>query len=264
MDQTENIAELVSYTLWGLPGQLVSLPAKQENLLETSVITCTSCNLRWPTLLKVSVEFRGLQAQITSLSQHVWRNGLAYQQLHGQWQQNCLRVTEANARLDEAKEALQAQEIRHALQTQELSITKDSLSHEFRLLEDSEEKLKLQRNTIQKMVVILNKLVSPDELTKRYGVWLPDDLGLGTLLQTHHDLEHQGGVSRNKIEDLERQLQEKQIQISKLQQENEDTSSRLQNQESESAALRQELSQYCSDEDVEFGTAMLGKRQRLQ
>ncbi|KAI4285292.1 MAG: hypothetical protein L6R38_000774 [Xanthoria sp. 2 TBL-2021] len=70
------------------------------------------------------------------------------------------------------------------LQTQELNVTKDSLHHEFRLLAKSEEVLKVQRHTIQALVGTLNKLVSPEEMGKHYGVVLPNDFGLGTLLNS--------------------------------------------------------------------------------
>ncbi|KAL8770677.1 MAG: hypothetical protein Q9209_003745 [Squamulea sp. 1 TL-2023] len=212
----------------------------------------------------VSAEFKGLQAQITSLSQHLWRNGLAYQQLHEQWQQSCRRASEANTKLGETRELMQAQEIRQTLQIQELGLTKDSLSHEFRLLEQNEEKIRLQSETIQKLVVTLNKLVSPDEMTTYYGVLLPDDFGLGTMLKTNQDLQHQASASQHRIEDLERRIQDKEVYISGLQREQEKTFSELQSKDSEIGALRQELSQYCNEGEVEFGTAVLGKRKRLQ
>ncbi|KAL8673856.1 MAG: hypothetical protein Q9168_001721 [Polycauliona sp. 1 TL-2023] len=234
------------------------------NLDSTSVLTCSSCNLRWPSLLKVNVEFRGLQAQISSLSQHLWRNGLAYKQLHEQWEQSCIRITEANTKLEEARETLQALEVEKALREQELSVTKDSLSHEFRLLQGHEEDIRLQRDTVHKLVVVLNKLVSPKELANYYGVLLPDDFELGTILQTNEDLLYQHSATRQNTQDLMEQLDDKAEQISALQQELEDRSSALLDRDSEIGALRQELSQYCNEEDVEFGTAMLGKRKRMQ
>ncbi len=210
------------------------------------------------------MEFRGLQAQITSPNQHLWRNGLAYQQLHEQWQRSCVRVTEANAKLEETKEALQANEIDKALQAQELSVTKDSLSHEFRLLQQSEEKIKLQCTTIHNLVVALNTLVSPKDFANHYGVLLPGNFELGTVLKTNEDLLCQKSADQDKIEDLQRRLDEKDDQISTLQREQEDTSLELQSRDSEIGALRQKLSQYCNEGEVEFGTAMLGKRRRVQ
>ena len=210
------------------------------------------------------MEFRGLQAQITSLSQHLWRNGLAYQQLHGQWQESCDRITQANAKLEETREALQALEVEKALQAQELSVTKDSLSYEFRLLGESEEKIQLQRDTIHKLVSVLNQLVSPDVMTSHYGVLLPDNFELGTILKSNEDLLCQEKASQHQTDILREQLNDKDAQITALQREQEELSLELQGKDSEVGALRQELSQYCNEEEIEFGTAVLGKRKRVQ
>ena len=218
---------------------------------------CASCNLRWPSLQKVKVDFQGLQAQLTGLTQQLWRNNTAYQQLQQQWQQSRLRETETGSKLAEAKEALQEQEKSFAVQTLELEVTKDSLNHEFRLQAGSEETIALQRDTIQKLVTCLNKLVSPDDLTIQYGILLPDEFGLGTMLKENQDLKYLRGS-------FEQQLQLKELDILRLQQEKQEAEAKHQRDESEIGALRQELLQYCSEEEVEFGTAVLGKRRRTE
>ncbi|KAL8641814.1 MAG: hypothetical protein Q9228_001432 [Teloschistes exilis] len=227
-------------------------------------MTCSSCRLRWPSYQKVQVEFQGLQAQITMWRQHAWRAGVANQQLQVHYQQSCARATEILSKLDETKQTLEDRDTQNALQSQELQITKASLDHEFKLLAESEDSLRQQRGVTLTLVRVLNDLVEPEELSEQYDLSLADDFKLGSFIRNTHGLEQHNLSLKESLTDLEGRLKDQENNIEQLQQDKKDVLQDLRKKESEVGALRQELSQYLSEEEVEFGTAVLGKRKRAR
>ncbi|KAL8642305.1 MAG: hypothetical protein Q9228_000983 [Teloschistes exilis] len=213
---------------------------------------------------KVQVEFQGLQAQITMWRQHVWRAGVANQQLQVHYQQSCARATAILSKLDDTKKTLEDRETQNALQSQELQITKASLEHEFKLLAQSEDSLRQQRAVTLTLVRVLDDLVETDELSEQYDLSLPDDFKLGSFIRNTLGLEQRHQALKESLTDLEGRLKDQENDIEQLQQDKKEAIQDLQKKESEIGALRQELSQYLSEEEVEFGTAVLGKRKRAR
>ncbi|KAI4089638.1 MAG: hypothetical protein LQ339_008510 [Xanthoria mediterranea] len=141
--------------------------------------------------------------------------------------------TQINVNLTEAQAQIQTLSSKSAENGQELQVAKQSLEHEFRCHEDTERSLRHERESMKTLLASLNKL------------------------QPQHKVYWQ-----RRVHEVMGELRTARSSALKLQEEKERAVNNLTTQVQ---ALQGELSQFVSgDEEIEVGTAVLGKRKRAQ
>lgn len=158
--------------------------------------------------------------------------------------------TQINVSFTEAQAQIQTLSSKNAESGQEVQLTKQSLRHEFRCHENTERSLLHERETIKNLLANLNKL-QPQHVT----ITCPS-------LTDINMLGNEKAYWQRRVQEVMAELRTARGSASKLQEEKESAVNELTTQVQ---ALKGELSQYASgDEDIEVGTAILGKRKRAQ
>ena len=158
--------------------------------------------------------------------------------------------TQINVNLTEAQAQIQTLSSKSAENGQELQVAKQSLEHEFRCHEDTERSLRHERESMKTLLASLNKL-QPQHVT--FTCPSVTDMNM---------LGHEKVYWQRRVHEVMGELRTARSSALKLQEEKERAVNNLTTQVQ---ALQGELSQFVSgDEEIEVGTAVLGKRKRAQ
>lgn len=158
--------------------------------------------------------------------------------------------TQMNGNLTEAQAQIQTLSTKSAENGQELQLAKQSLEHEFRCHEKTERSLLHERDSMKHLLANLNKF-QPQHVT--FTCASVNDLNM---------LGNEKAYWQRRVQEVMAELRTARGSAFKLQEEKERVVKELTTQVQ---ALKGELSQFASgDEDIEVGTAVLGKRKRAQ
>ena len=203
-----------------------------------------------------------LQVHNQTLNEQLWRNGAAVQHL-------TLQVNQANANLAQTDKNLHrvralADQQRIALEDEKEQhrLVRKSLDYEFMKHAETEKDLEHAKNINDSFKTLTDKL----DLSDANGdgiVTLPRDTSLGSLLKDNLDMKQDLESTRHQLGEYQRMLEGKNQALRDLEESNRKTAESLEQKNSEILHLKAELYHIGSDEEVETGIALLGKRKRV-
>ncbi|KAL8788266.1 MAG: hypothetical protein Q9213_001786 [Squamulea squamosa] len=204
---------------------------------------CPFYQEHWDAQEQAKRELRNVQGQMHEQATLIQE--LQYRLRHTQDAYNQIGVN-----LTEAQAQIQTLSSKSAERGQELQVTKQSLEHEFRCHESTERSLQHERETMKNLLASLNKL-QPQHVS--FTCPSGSDIKM---------LGNEKAYWQRRVQEVMGELRTARESACKLQQEKERAVTDLTTQVQ---ALQGELSQFVSgDEDIEVGTAILGKRKRAQ
>ena len=217
----------------------------------------------WPSLKALLRDLNNLQIQNQALSEQTWRSGSTIQQLTVQINQSNANLAEAAEVLNRTREGVDQQRVDLEDEREQHLVAKKSLDYEFSKHAETEKDLAHAKNIIESLMGLIDRF----DLSSQKGdadVTFPGDLKLGSLLKENTDVKRDLEAKCAQLERNERMLEEKNITIRTMEEDRNNALENLEQKEMEVLDLKAELYQFCSDDEVEFGTAVLGKRKRVE